>query len=160
MARSGRDSRRRFLQLAGTAAVVGVAGCGGNGSGSESGSGGSSGGGSGGGGGSGDGGGGAGSGGGSGGGESGDQQPSGQGLGPVPDEYVTATAQDGTERSPDSVATKQAVMYQSEPRDGQQCTDCRFYITDENGDGLGACAVVEGKIEPQGWCSSFVQYDE
>jgi hypothetical protein len=50
-------------------------------------------------------------------------------------------------------------MYQSEPRDGQQCTDCRFYIPDKNGDGLGACAVVEGKIEPQAWCSSFVQYE-
>lgn len=148
MARPTRDSRRRFLQLAGTAAVVGVAGCSGGGGGE---SGGENGGGSGG------------DGDGSGGSESGsgggDQEQSGQGLEPVPDEYVTATAQDGTERSPDSVATKEAVQYQSTPKDGQQCTDCRFYIPDKNGDGLGACAVVEGTIEPEAWCSSFVQYD-
>jgi hypothetical protein len=137
------DSRRRFLQFAGMAAVAGVAGCAGGdgGSGDESGD-------------SGDGGSG-GNGGDSGGGSTG----GGEGLGPVPDEYVTATAQDGTDRSPDSVAEKSAVMYQSEPKEGQQCTDCAFYIPDRNGDGLGACAVVEGEIEPQAWCSSFVQYE-
>ena len=67
----------------------------------------------------------------------------------------------GSDRSPTSTRRRRrrTVMYQSEPRDGQQCTDCRFYIPDKNGDGLGACAVVEGKIEPQAWCSSFVQYE-
>ncbi|WP_152042331.1 high-potential iron-sulfur protein [Salinigranum salinum] len=141
------DSRRRFLRVAGLVAVTGVAGCaGGDGSnGGDSGDGSS---------GSGDGGSGE-NGGDSGGGSAG----GGQGLGPVPDEYATATAQDGTERSPDNVAEKSAVMYQSEPKEGQQCTDCAFYIPDENGDGLGACAVVEGKIEPQAWCSSFVEYE-
>ncbi len=137
-----RDSRRRFLRLAGTAAVVGVAGCaGGSGGGSGDGGGDESG----------DAGGGTGA-----GTEGGGDQQSG---GDLPDEYVTATAQDGTERSPDSVATKEAVMYQSEPKDGQQCTDCRFYIPDKNDDGLGACAVVEGTIEPQAWCSSYVEYE-
>lgn len=77
----------------------------------------------------------------------------------VPEEYATATAQDGTERDPDSVATQEAVMYQSEPRDGQRCSGCAFYIPDRNGDGLGACAVVEGTIEPQAWCSSYVAYE-
>jgi hypothetical protein len=134
MVRHALDSRRRFLQVTGTVAVAGVAGCAGGGGGGD---------------------------GGDGSGDDGQATPqqSGQELGPVPDEYVTATAQDGTRRSPDSVATKQAVTYQSEPRDGQQCTDCTFYIPDKNGDGLGACAVVEGTIEPEGWCSSFVQYD-
>jgi hypothetical protein len=136
------DSRRRFLRVAGLAAVTGVAGCaGGDG-------------------GSGDSGGGSGDESGENGGDSGSGSAGGgDGLGPVPDEYATATAQDGTERSPDSVAEKSAVMYQSEPKDGQQCTDCAFYIPDENGDGLGACAVVEGKIEPEAWCSSFVEYE-
>ena len=156
MARQAPDSRRRFLQLAGTAAVVGVAGCSGGGGSGDSGNGGGDGGGSGGGDSS------------NGGGDGdstedgrggGDQEQSGQGLGPVPDEYVTAAAQDGTERSPDSVATKEAVLYQSEPKDGQQCTSCRFYIPDKNDDGLGACAVVEGKIEPEAWCSSYVEYE-
>jgi hypothetical protein len=136
------DSRRRFLQVAGTVAVTGIAGCSGDG-----GDGGSAGGGDGGDedGGNDD--------------DGGEQQGSGDGLEPVPDEYATATAQDGTQRSPESVAEQSSVAYQSEPKDGEQCTDCRYYIPDKNDDGLGACAVVEGTIEPAGWCASFVQYE-
>jgi hypothetical protein len=131
-------SRRRFLQLTGASAVVGLAGC------------------SGGGGGGGNGGGGGGNGGGGGGGNGGGG--GGSDLGPVPSEYETATALDGTERNPDAVSAKDAVEYQSSPKDGQQCSDCRYYIEDKNGDGLGACAIVEGKIEPEGYCVSFAPY--
>lgn len=138
MVRRRVDTRRRFLRVTGTAAVASLAGCGG-GNRNRSGDGG-------------------GEGGGGSGGQQGTQQQAGRGLGPVPDEYATAAAQGGTTRDPDSVARKQAVDYQSTPRDGQQCSNCRFYIPDKNGDGLGACAVVEGMIEPKGWCSSFVEY--
>ena len=89
------------------------------------------------------------------GGQQGTQQQSGQGLGPVPDEYETATDQGGMERDPANLQTKQAVNYQSTPNNGNQCSDCRFYIPDKNGDGLGACTLVEGEIEPEGWCVSF-----
>jgi hypothetical protein len=140
MTRSRRESRRWFLGLAGTAAVAGIAGCSGDDGGSD--------------------------GSGTGGAETdrAEAEPDGGGgsggsLGPVPEEYVTATAQDGTERSPDSVASKEAVRYQSEPKDGAQCTGCRFYVPDRNGDGLGACAVVAGEIEPGAWCSSYVEYE-
>lgn len=73
----------------------------------------------------------------------------------VPDEYATATAVGGNRRNPDGLSTKEAVQYQSEPSEDQQCSNCFFYIPDQNGDGLGACAIVEGTIEPQGWCVSY-----
>jgi hypothetical protein len=77
----------------------------------------------------------------------------------VPAEYETATAIGGTERNPDAVASKSAVQYQSDPKDGQQCSNCTYYIEDKNDDGLGACAIVEGKVEPSGWCASYAEYE-
>jgi hypothetical protein len=78
--------------------------------------------------------------------------------GPIPAVYRTATSQGGTERNPDSLQSKDAVQYQSHPKNGQQCSGCMFYIPDKNGDGLGACSVVEGFIQPQGWCVSYSPY--
>jgi hypothetical protein len=78
----------------------------------------------------------------------------------VPSEYETATSLSGTQRNPDSVSAKDAVNYQAEPSDGQQCTGCQFYIEDKNDDGMGACAIVEGTIDPSGWCASYVAYEE
>lgn len=78
--------------------------------------------------------------------------------GPVPTAYRTATSQGGTERNPDSLQSKGAVEYQSQPKDGQRCSGCLFYIPDKNGDGLGACSVVAGYIEPAAWCASYSPY--
>lgn len=77
---------------------------------------------------------------------------------PVPDTYRTATSQGGTERNPDSLQTKSAVQYQSQPQNNQQCSGCLFYIPDKNGDGLGACSIVQGEIQPKGWCASYSPY--
>jgi hypothetical protein len=77
----------------------------------------------------------------------------------VPAEYETATSLDGTERDPSSLSAKSAVNYQEEPNDGQQCSDCQFYIEDKNGDGMGACAIVEGNIDPNGYCVSYAEYE-
>lgn len=76
----------------------------------------------------------------------------------VPEEYVTATAQGGNQRNPDAVSTKEAVQYQTEPNADQQCSNCTFYIEDKNGDDLGACAIVAGTIDPEGWCVSYAEY--
>lgn len=77
----------------------------------------------------------------------------------VPSEYETATSLDGTERDPDALSAQDAVEYQNEPQDGQQCSGCRFYIEDMNGDGLGACAIVSGTIDPEGYCVSYAAYE-
>ncbi|SEL40115.1 high-potential iron-sulfur protein [Haloferax larsenii] len=129
-------TRRRFVWLTGTAAMAGLAGCSGNGGGD---------------------------GGANGGGDTGDtetQAPtatdSGDGL---PAEYVTATSIGGNERNPERLSSKEAVSYQEEPNEGQQCSNCRFYIEDKNGDGLGACSIVEGTIAPEAYCVSYVEYE-
>lgn len=76
-------------------------------------------------------------------------------AGEVPAAYETATSVGGTRRDPATLSSKEAVDYQSQPNDGEQCAGCRFYIEDKNGDGMGACAIVEGQIDPNGWCASF-----
>jgi hypothetical protein len=129
------ETRRRILLLTATGATAGLAGCGGGADGGD------------------------------GGGEptqaptdspTPTSTPGGDGTPePVPEEYATATAQDGTQRNPDGLSSQAAVRYQLQPKDGQQCSGCRFYIPDRNGDELGACAIVAGKIAPEGWCVSY-----
>lgn len=125
-------TRRRFIWLTGTATMAGLAGCAGGGGGD-----------------------------GGGGGETeATTTASGSGsTGGVPEEYATATSLDGTQRNPDSLSAKDAVSYQEQPKDGQQCSNCRYYIEDKDGNGMGACAIVEGEISPEGYCVSFVQYE-
>ena len=79
--------------------------------------------------------------------------------GGVPAAYETATSLGGSQRDPSSLVSKSAVSYQEEPSDGQQCSNCQLYIPDKNGDGLGACAVVEGTIAPEAWCTSYVAHE-
>ncbi len=79
-------------------------------------------------------------------------------TGPVPDAYSTATSIGGTTRNPDTLQAKSGVSYQAEPSSGDQCNGCVQYIEDQNDDGYGACALVEGYIHPQGWCSLYAAY--
>lgn len=76
----------------------------------------------------------------------------------VPAQYETATALGGQERSPASLASQSSVSYQPDPNGKEQCSNCTYYIKDKNDDGMGACAIVEGTIEPTGWCVSYAQY--
>jgi hypothetical protein len=144
------NTRRRFLHLAGvTALTAGLAGCGGGGGGN-----------------------------GGDGGDGGDTTTEGDGDTPtrggdettepsgettteggVPEAYVTATAQNGQQRNPDNLVAPSALAYQEEPKDGQQCSGCQFYITDKNGDGMGACTLITGTVDPQGWCNSYSPYE-
>ncbi|MGB9954910.1 high-potential iron-sulfur protein (plasmid) [Haloferax prahovense] len=123
-------TRRRFIWLTGTAAMAGLAGCSGGGGGAT---------------------------------ETTTAtatttQSSGS-TGGVPEAYATATSLDGTQRNPDSLSSQEAVSYQDEPKDGKQCSTCRYYIEDKNGDGVGACAIVAGEIAPEGYCVSYVEYE-
>lgn len=77
----------------------------------------------------------------------------------VPAEYETATALNGQERDPGALSTKNAVDYQAEPSGNEKCSNCAYYIEDKNGDGMGACAIVDGTIDPDGWCVSYVRYE-
>ena len=46
-------------------------------------------------------------------------------------------------------AGKDAVKYQDSPKDGQKCADCLYFQAP------GSCAVVDGAISPNGWCSLY-----
>ncbi len=41
------------------------------------------------------------------------------------------------------------VMYQPTPKDGHQCDQCAQFVAPNS------CNVVEGKIDPKGWCAAF-----
>lgn len=80
--------------------------------------------------------------------------------GPVPEPYRTALSQAGERRDPEQLARKEDVSFQeaeaaveagsADP--DENCGNCAEYITDKNGDGFGACAKVEGYIDPADWC--------
>jgi len=90
----------------------------------------------------------------------GDGTPTGTASDGVPAEYRTAAGLDGGQRDPTALSTQSAVSYQSEPQDRKQCSGCSYYIPDKNGDGVGACTIVEGTIDPSGYCTSYVAYEE
>ncbi len=98
--------------------------------------------------------------GGNGNGDGGDGGDGGGGDGEVPSEYEGATALDGTEYDPGADLLAQGdVQYQEEPSGGEACENCRFYVPDQNDDGMGACVEVEGLIDPQGWCTLFQEFE-
>ncbi len=41
------------------------------------------------------------------------------------------------------------VAYQTEPKDGKQCSQCNFFIEPN------ACKVVDGEITPTGYCKLY-----
>lgn len=87
--------------------------------------------------------------------------------GPVPEEYRSATAQGGGSRNPDDLLTKADVQFQEAQAAveeglitaGPNCGNCTHFIPDQNGDGFGACARVEGYIDAQDWCTIWAPLD-
>ena len=124
------NSRRQFLRVAGAAALTtSLAGCGG--SGDEDGSDATA-----------------------------ESNDSGDGGGePVPESERTAEALGGIQRDPDALQDPAALNYQSTPNNGQQCDGCQYYVPDQNGDGMGACTLIAGQIDPEGWCISYAVYN-
>ncbi|POG55250.1 high-potential iron-sulfur protein [Haloferax marisrubri] len=146
-------TRRRFLELAGSGAVVGIAGCLGGGGGQQ---------------------------------ETetettteamdddhDEERPEGVSAeefehGPVPEAYRTALSQANEQRDPDDLFTKEAVKFQEADEAveaglteaGRDCGNCAEYIPDKNGDGFGACAKVEGYVDPEDWCSLWESIEE
>jgi hypothetical protein len=85
--------------------------------------------------------------------------------GPVPEVYRTALSQAGERRTPENLRTKEAVQFaEAEESEyagpGQDCGNCAEYIPDENGDGFGACAKVEGYVDPEDWCVIWESIEE
>ena len=125
------NSRRQFLRVAGAAALTtSLAGCGGSGGGDSSES------------------------------TADSNDESGDGGEPVPESERTAEALGGIQRDPDALQDPAALSYQSTPNNGQQCDGCLYYVPDQNGDGMGACTLIAGQIDPEGWCISYAVYND
>jgi hypothetical protein len=56
-----------------------------------------------------------------------------------------------------SKASKQAMKYQDQPKDGQRCDQCMQFIPPAKKGEQGGCKVVEGPISPSGWCIAYVK---
>lgn len=44
---------------------------------------------------------------------------------------------------------KEDVRYQDQPKGNQRCSGCKNFV------GPGACRVVQGSVNPNGWCLLF-----
>ena len=51
--------------------------------------------------------------------------------------------------------TKKVAQYQDQPKDNKDCSKCRFFEKPKNGEKVGACQLVQGKISPQGYCMLY-----
>ncbi len=78
--------------------------------------------------------------------------------GTVPDAEASGTALNGQSRSSASQG-KDAVSYQHTPDGEQFCGNCGLFVPDQDGDGFGACTLVQGKIHHCDWCSAYSPYD-
>jgi hypothetical protein len=54
-------------------------------------------------------------------------------------------------------ATKQAMQYQDQPKNGQECDTCMHFLPAAKPGAPGGCKVVEGEISPKGWCAAYVK---
>jgi hypothetical protein len=62
---------------------------------------------------------------------------------------VAGTAMAGAARAQDQKIGQALVQYQKTPKNGQECDACVNWVA-PNG-----CKIVEGTIEPKGWCVAF-----
>ncbi|MBV8245263.1 MAG: high-potential iron-sulfur protein [Candidatus Eremiobacteraeota bacterium] len=54
-------------------------------------------------------------------------------------------------------SSKAAVKYQGSPKNGQQCSGCRFFKAAKDPKANGTCQIVDGSISPNGWCIAFAK---
>jgi hypothetical protein len=54
-------------------------------------------------------------------------------------------------------ASKQAMQYQDQPKNGQECDSCVQYVPGASAGAPGTCKVVEGSVSPKGWCVAYVK---
>lgn len=47
--------------------------------------------------------------------------------------------------------------YQKTPKNGQQCSQCSFFIAGSSPKANGTCKIVDGTISPTGWCTAYAK---
>ena len=53
--------------------------------------------------------------------------------------------------------SKQVAAYQDMPKNGEECSTCRFFIPPQGGAKTGTCQIVEGDISPTGYCKFYAK---
>lgn len=78
----------------------------------------------------------------------------------LPEAEAKGTALGGAERAPGGKSPKDgpSVQYQHKPNGKKYCGNCTMFVPDENGDGFGACTLVEGKIHHCDFCILFSKH--
>ena len=55
-----------------------------------------------------------------------------------------------------AAAAKSDFHYQDHPKGGKRCSDCSAFVPPQQGDSAdGACRIITGPINPDGWCMAF-----
>lgn len=76
---------------------------------------------------------------------------------PVPTELEADACDDLSGLTEQEIAMREQLQYvaQSE-KEGQVCTNCRFWQPAEQEGTCGGCQLIKGPIHPNGWCASWV----
>lgn len=64
---------------------------------------------------------------------------------------MLATTASGNRAAAQTKVTQKAVAYQDKPKGEQRCDNCMQFQAPSS------CKVVEGNIEPGGWCTVYVK---
>lgn len=51
-------------------------------------------------------------------------------------------------------SSKASLAYQEHPHEGKKCADCKHFAAGSDA-AAGTCDIVEGSIQPTGWCTAF-----
>jgi len=62
----------------------------------------------------------------------------------------------GASESAMAKASKSEVMYQDHRHEGKGCAECKSFIPAGANGGGATCALVEGAISPDGWCTAYM----
>jgi hypothetical protein len=51
--------------------------------------------------------------------------------------------------------SKAQFKYQNTPNNGHKCSQCTFFVPGSSASASGTCKIVDGSINPTGWCTAF-----
>lgn len=53
--------------------------------------------------------------------------------------------------------SKAQFKYQNSPKNGQKCSQCKFFTPGKTATASGTCSLVDGSISPNGWCIAYAK---
>jgi High potential iron-sulfur protein len=62
---------------------------------------------------------------------------------------AVASGATGAQAATQARMSKEQAKYQDKPKDGQRCDGCVHFVAP------AGCKLVEGKVNPAGWCSLY-----